>query len=74
MELPADVVGWVSAHFKETEGDTALAKLRSAEIHTGEPALPLLLRCPPINSRGDLKLLDPRIRESGNAFFEISFD
>jgi hypothetical protein len=46
MELPVDVdmVLWVSVHF-EGERDRGLAKLRSAEIHTGEPASTRMLRC-----------------------------
>jgi hypothetical protein len=35
VELSGEVVRWVSVHFKETRMDTALAKLRSAGMHTG---------------------------------------
>ena len=71
MELPDDVVRWVSLHFNEAEREQALARLRSAEIHTGEPAGPRLLRCVVFSSRGNLKRLDQQIRELGRDFRDV---
>lgn len=71
MELPDDVVRWVSLHFIEADRDQALAQLRSAEIHTGEPAGPRLVRCVALNSRGDLKLLTQWIRALGVDFRDV---
>jgi hypothetical protein len=45
MGLLDDVTPWVSAHFSDGEKARALIVLRTATIHTGEPATPRLLRC-----------------------------
>jgi hypothetical protein len=71
MELPEDVIYWVSRHFKESEVNAALDKLRSAQIHTGEPASPRLLRCVAMNSRGSLRRLDLCARELGRDFRNV---
>jgi hypothetical protein len=71
MELPDDVVRFVSLHFNEAEREQALARLRSAEIHSGEPASPRLLRCVAFNLRGSLKFLDQWIRELGVDFRDV---
>jgi hypothetical protein len=63
MELPDDVVRWVSSHFSEMDQGQALARLHSAVIHTGEPASPRLLRCVVVSSGGDLGRLDEQIRQ-----------
>jgi hypothetical protein len=63
MELPDDVVRWVSLHFNTTDEQQALAQLRSAVIHTGEPAGPRLLRCVVVSSGGDLARLNQQIRQ-----------
>ena len=71
MDLPDDIVRWVSQHFKEAEREPALARLRPPEIHTGEPAGPRLLRCVAFNSRGNPKLLDQWIRDLGVDFRDV---
>jgi PPOX class probable F420-dependent enzyme len=71
VELPEDVIRWVSLHFKESEVEAALNRLRAAEIHTGEPASPRLLRCVALTSRGNLRLLDQSIRELGRDFRDV---
>ena len=38
MELPEDVTEWVNAHFSNGEEARALTVLRTATIHTGDPA------------------------------------
>jgi len=63
MELPHDVVRWVSSHFKDVDKEQALNHLRAAVIHTGEPAGPRLLRCVVVSSGGDLKRLDDQIQQ-----------
>jgi PPOX class probable F420-dependent enzyme len=62
MEIPDDVVRWVSLHFPEANREQALAQLRAAEIQGGQPASPCLLRCAVFGSRGDLELLGQWIR------------
>lgn len=71
MELPNDVVRWVAQHFNKAEIEPALEKLRSAEIHTGEPASSRLLRCLAFNSRGNLRLLDQSIKQLGVDFRDV---
>ncbi len=63
MELPHDVVRWVSSHFKDVDKEQALTQLRTAVIHTGEPASPRLLRCVVVSSGGDLRRLDNGIQQ-----------
>jgi len=58
MEIPQDVVQWVNAHFNDGEKVQALALLSTAEIHTGEPATPRLLRCAVTSSQGVLRRLE----------------
>ena len=58
MEIPEDVVQWVNAHFNDEERVRALALLSTAEIHTGEPATPRLLRCAVTSSQGVLRQLE----------------
>lgn len=58
MEIPEDVVQWVNAHFNDGEKVRALALLSGAEIHTGEPATPRLLRCAVTSSQGVLRRLE----------------
>ncbi|HET6178473.1 MAG TPA: PPOX class F420-dependent oxidoreductase [Candidatus Sulfotelmatobacter sp.] len=65
MDIPDDVVRWVTLHFKETESEQALSRLRSAKIHTGEPAGPRLLRCVAVSSGGNLRQLDQGLRQLG---------
>jgi hypothetical protein len=63
MKLPDDVVRWVSSHFSETDQEQALVQLRSAAIHTGEPASPRLLRCVVVSSAGGLARLGQQIKQ-----------
>jgi len=63
QEIPADVVKWVSIHFASSERELALAALRGAVIHTGEPAGPRLLRCVVIASRANLERLNRLIAD-----------
>jgi len=58
MSLPEDVVVWVNAHFNDDDKPRALAVLRTAAIHTGEPAGPRLLRCAVVSSQGVLRRLE----------------
>jgi len=58
MEIPQEVVQWVNAHFNDSEKVRALALLSTAEIHTGEPATPRLLRCAVTSSQGVLHGLE----------------
>jgi hypothetical protein len=63
MQLPEDVVCWVSSNFKDTDREQALSRLRAAVIHTGEPASPRLLRCVALSSGGDLERLNQQIKQ-----------
>ncbi len=58
MELPDDVTRWVNTHFSDGEKARALTVLRTANIHTGEPATPRLLRCAVVSSQGVLRRLE----------------
>jgi hypothetical protein len=61
MELPEDIVRWVSLNFNEIEREQALSRLREAVLHDGKPAGVRLLRCAAVASNGDLKGLDEYI-------------
>ena len=58
MELPDDVTEWVNTHFSNGEKARALTVLRTATIHTGDPATPRLLRCAVVGSQGVLRRLE----------------
>jgi hypothetical protein len=62
MELPEDIVRWVSLNFDDTGREQALSRLRVAVLHDGKPAGARLLRCAAVASHGDLKRLDENIR------------
>jgi len=64
MSLPEDVVVWVNAHFNDDDKPRALAVLRTAAIHTGEPAGPRLLRCAVVSSQGVLRRLEDCVQQS----------
>ena len=63
MSLPEDVVVWVNAHFNDDDKAQALAVLRTAAIHTGEPAVPRLLRCAVVSSQGVLRRLEDCVQQ-----------
>jgi len=62
-QLPDDLVRWVSAHFSAADCDAALACLKLAVIHTGEPASPRFLRCAALSSGGQLWRLQQQIAQ-----------
>ena len=61
--LPDDLVRWVSTHFSADDRDAALACLKLAVTHTGEPASPRFLRCAALSSGGELKRLQQQIAQ-----------
>lgn len=61
--LPDDLVRWVSTHFSADDRDAALAGLKLAVTHTGEPASPRFLRCAALSSGGELKRLQQQIAQ-----------
>ena len=63
MSLPEDVVVWVNAHFNDDDKARALAVLRTAAIHTGEPAVPRLLRCAVVSSQGVFRRLEDCVQQ-----------
>ncbi len=62
-QLPQDLVNWVSAHFSAADREAALACLKLAVIHTGEPASPRFLRCAALSSGGELARLQQQIAQ-----------
>ena len=61
--LPEDLVRWVTTHFSAEDSAAALACLKLAVTHTGEPASPRFLRCAALSSGGELKRLQQQIAQ-----------
>jgi hypothetical protein len=70
-ELPDDLVRWVETHFAQEERDAALACLRAAITHTGEPAGARILRCAAVASNGDLERLRRQIEQLRHDFRDV---
>lgn len=61
--LPEDLVRWVTTHFSAEDSAAALACLKQAVTHTGEPASPRFLRCAALSSGGELQRLQQQIAQ-----------
>jgi len=63
VTIPADVLTWVAAHFRECDRETAIALLSHATDDFDNPVDARLIRCATLASAGDLDKLTNLVEE-----------